>query len=139
MRNENTQPPASRLLARQLGFTLIELLVVAAIIAILAALLLHALQSARERGRSAVCLSNLRQVGLASGSWSLDNQDYFLSYYDQPTGRRWQEIIQQDVLGISGDTIWTLRDKRRQLIFYCPAWVMQDDRRVQVNQAGQVG
>lgn len=47
------------------GFTLIELLVVVAIIAILAAILLPALSKAREKARQAVCMSNLRQIGLA--------------------------------------------------------------------------
>ena len=64
------------------GFTLIELLVVIAIIAILASLLLPALARAREAGRTAVCMGNLKQLGISFGLYA-DDYDGFLPHPEQ--------------------------------------------------------
>ena len=70
-------------------FTLIELLVVIAIIAILAAILLPALNSARERGRAASCTNNLKQLGTAMMMYADSHEGYMINYqYSWVNGSR---------------------------------------------------
>ena len=61
------------------SFTLIELLIVIAIIAILASMLLPALNQARERGRTTTCINNMRQAGLFHSQYIADNNEWCLA------------------------------------------------------------
>ena len=67
--------PKEKTMSKQKGFTLIELLVVIAIIAILMAILVPALNSAREQGKRAVCLSSVKQLGIALVLYADDDTD----------------------------------------------------------------
>ena len=82
-------------LKQKRDFTLIELLVVIAIIAILAAMLLPALQQARERGRSAACINNMKQVAYCFSAYTDDYKGIIPPYRNgltaegKTSGRTW--------------------------------------------------
>ncbi len=86
----------------KMGFTLIELLVVIAIIAILAAILFPVFAQARAQARKVVCLSNMKQIGLASMMYVQDYDEIFAPnrlYKDgtntdiAPNGATWHALI----------------------------------------------
>lgn len=99
------------------GFTLIEVLVVVAIIALLVAILIPSLKKARDQAKSAACVANLHDLGIAHLSYANSNNGFFV-----PTPYIGSTVRQSDPGGDDNlFALWHRKYARNTASFTCPA------------------
>jgi len=111
------------------AFTLVELLVVVGIVAVLVAILLPALNKAREAAKSTACLSNLRQFGQISALYTVDSNGYlFPCRYEARSAIGAKQMILTEILekyipyrNAAGN--FTDMSKRDRTIYTCPSGI----------------
>lgn len=107
---------------QQQNFTLIELLVVIAIIAILAGMLLPALNKAREKAKSINCTSNLKQIGFGFQTYWDDFDEWFPAHARNDgaaaasAGGMWYDLI-----GARINNAWAMIATSKPAVFMCPS------------------